>query len=242
MTKSKTLALTLGAVTIAAVSAIAAVGSGYSLFGRATYVMPGHLSNRAVQLTSDSYVTDPTNFWSGVDFGVAAGMKFSDIATLATDYNFTHNSCGGGSPRFQINVTTPTGGSANINVYIGPTGCAAGWTSSGNLVTSPTSVVDTTGTGISYFYGTFANAQTLYGSYPVTGIQLVADGGWAFADGIQTVLVDNVVINGNIYTFEPDSKDDCKNGGWQNFTSAPGPFKNQGQCVSYFASDGHGNH
>ncbi len=32
--------------------------------------------------------------------------------------------------------------------------------------------------------------------------------------------------------------DDCKDGGWQNFTSAPGPFKNQGQCVSHFASNG----
>jgi YVTN family beta-propeller protein len=30
-------------------------------------------------------------------------------------------------------------------------------------------------------------------------------------------------------------KDACKNGGWQNFTSPPGPFKNQGQCVSFFA-------
>jgi len=30
-------------------------------------------------------------------------------------------------------------------------------------------------------------------------------------------------------------KDDCKNGGWQSFPAPPGPFKNQGQCVSFFA-------
>jgi hypothetical protein len=36
------------------------------------------------------------------------------------------------------------------------------------------------------------------------------------------------------------TKDDCKGGGWQNFPSPPGPFKNQGQCVSYFAA-GKGN-
>ena len=47
-------------------------------------------------------------------------------------------------------------------------------------------------------------------------------------------------VNGTTYTYEPNSKDDCMNGGWQNFTSAPGPFKNQGQCVSFFAS-GKGN-
>jgi subtilisin family serine protease len=31
------------------------------------------------------------------------------------------------------------------------------------------------------------------------------------------------------------TKDDCKDGGWRNFISSPGPFENQGQCVSYFA-------
>ena len=33
------------------------------------------------------------------------------------------------------------------------------------------------------------------------------------------------------------SKDDCKNNGWKNMTN-PGPFKNQGDCVSYFATNG----
>jgi hypothetical protein len=40
------------------------------------------------------------------------------------------------------------------------------------------------------------------------------------------------------YNFEPfrtpTTKDDCKNGGWQNLRAADGSsFKNQGQCVSY---------
>jgi len=30
----------------------------------------------------------------------------------------------------------------------------------------------------------------------------------------------------------PTSKDDCKNGGWKNFTS-PHPFKNQGDCIQF---------
>jgi hypothetical protein len=37
-------------------------------------------------------------------------------------------------------------------------------------------------------------------------------------------------------TVNPGTKDDCKNGGWKNFICAPGPFRNQGQCVSHFAS------
>jgi hypothetical protein len=31
------------------------------------------------------------------------------------------------------------------------------------------------------------------------------------------------------------TKDGCKGEGWRNYISFPGPFKNQGQCVSYFA-------
>ena len=35
------------------------------------------------------------------------------------------------------------------------------------------------------------------------------------------------------------SKDQCKNGGWQNMQDANGnSFKNQGDCVSYFATGG----
>lgn len=37
---------------------------------------------------------------------------------------------------------------------------------------------------------------------------------------------------------EPTTKDECKKGGWQDFTD-PG-FKNQGQCVAFVASDGKG--
>jgi hypothetical protein len=32
----------------------------------------------------------------------------------------------------------------------------------------------------------------------------------------------------------PTTKDDCKGGGWENF----GVFKNQGDCVSYVATNG----
>ena len=34
------------------------------------------------------------------------------------------------------------------------------------------------------------------------------------------------------------TKDACKKGGWEEFADYPGPFRNQGECVSYFASDG----
>ena len=48
------------------------------------------------------------------------------------------------------------------------------------------------------------------------------------------------------YNFEPfrtpTTKDDCKNGGWQNLRDVNGaPFKNQGQCVSYVNHQNHGS-
>jgi hypothetical protein len=70
-------------------------------------------------------------------------------------------------------------------------------------------------------------------AHDVTDIFLVSDDG---PSGSQTVLIDNTDVNGTTYDYEFASKDDCKDGGWQNFTFAPGPFKNQGQCVSNFAN------
>jgi|SRR5579871_4903797 len=219
----------------------AMAAGGYSLFDGATYVSPGHNSNRAVQLTSNSSVPD-----SGINYSVPSGMTFADIKTLSTDYMFTAGSCGGGSPRFQINVL-----GKNAFVYIGPppnyTNCPQNvWVNTGNLAT-PTSFIDTSQLPGGTFYDTFASADAKYGSAVVTGIQLVADSGWAFPATGQVVQIDNTMINNTLYTYEQTSAEDCKDGGYKNFSTAPGPFKNQGQCVSYFNSNGNhgsdsGNH
>jgi hypothetical protein len=211
----------------------ALAAGGYTLFGDASLVSPGFNSPTAAQIRSDTTIAPN---YGGVDFSVPAGMTVANLKTLSTDYQFTASSCGVGSPRFQVNVTTPSNGTQNIFVYIGPppnyTGCPPNvWSNTGNL-TAATNLVDATQLG-GGFYEPYAAVQAAYGSYPITGIQVVVDSGYAVG-GVQTAQVDNVNINGTIYTFE--SKDSCKKGGWQNFTSAPGPFKNQGDCVSYFAS------
>jgi hypothetical protein len=237
MMNTKTLALTLGAVTIAAVSAIAAVGSGYTFFGSATYVMPGNASNRAVKLVADANA----GIYSGIDFAVASSLTIDGLNDLSTDSNFTAGSCAVGSPRFGITLAAYP--NSTIFVYIGPPpsymGCPPNtWTNIGNLLT-PASFVDTSQLPGGSFYDTWAAAQARYSGQQVTDIFLVSDNGpGAGGLGSQTVLIDNTDVNGTLYTYEPTSKDDCKNGGWQNFTFAPGPFKNQGQCVSYFTSNG----
>ena len=212
----------------------ASAASSYSLFGDADKVHPGNASNTAVQLRSASTGAG----YGGVDFSTPTGLTVPQLNALSTDYKFTDGSCGGGAPRFQINVD-----GKNIFVYMGPppnyTDCPANvWAATGNLLT-PASLVDTSQLPGGTFYDTWAAAQARYGTSLVTGIQLVTDAGWMF--GTQTVLVDNVTINGTTYTFEDgvlNSKDQCKDGGWMDFTSAPGPFKNQGDCVSFVATGG----
>jgi hypothetical protein len=209
-------------------SAVAAVGTGYSLFGQASYVSPGHNSNRAVKLIADAN----SGIYSGIDYSVPAGLTINNLNMLSTDYDFTAASCALGSPRFGIQLA---GVSGTIFVYIGPppnyTGCPPNvWTNTGNLLT-PASLVDDSQLPGGMFYDAWAAVQARYSGKTVTDIFLVSDNG---PSGSQTVLIDNTNVNGTTYDYESTSKDDCKDGGWQNFTFPPGPFKNQGQCVSYF--------
>ncbi|HYC79789.1 MAG TPA: hypothetical protein VEC17_02075 [Candidatus Binatia bacterium] len=215
----------------------------YSLFGEASYITPGNASNRAVRLVSDS---DPG--FAGIDYGVESGLTFAELTTLSTDYRFeADDSCGGGSPRFQVNVVDPTtGDEGSIFVYIGPppayTGCPpAVWTNTGDLLEG-VNPIDTSQLTGGMFYDPYGAAVLKYGDYEVTGIQLVADGGWFFLDGEQTVDIDNTLINTTLFTYEPsaqEGKELCKNGGWRLLVDDNGNgFKNQGDCVSYFASGG----
>lgn len=201
----------------------------YTLFGDARVATPGYQSPTSVELTSDPA---GENF-GGISFGVADGLTVADLDTLSTFYMFTEASCGGGSPRFQIRVTDgmTTG---NIFVYLGNapnyTECPQDvWLDSGNLVDG-TDLVDATQIG-GTFYQPWSSVETQFGTWEIESISLVADSSWFF-NGPQVVLVDNVDVDGTTYQFE--TADSCKGGGWQNFTAAPGPFRNQGQCVSHF--------
>ena len=52
-----------------------------------------------------------------------------------------------------------------------------------------------------------------------------------------TANLTDITVNGEVQVPTTQAaKDQCKNGGWQNFTSPA--FKNQGDCVSFFATGG----
>lgn len=211
----------------------------YSLFSDAEYVSPGNASGRAVHIASDPG-------FGGVNFPVEAGMTFADLDVLSTDYKFeTDDSCAGGSPRFQVKVDTGAG-VKNIFAYIGPhpnyTGCAPDvWTNTGDLLEAG-KTVDTSQLPGGTFYDAYADAVADFGALPVVSVQLVVDGSWAFGDNEQALDVDNTLVDTTLFTYEvpvPTSKDQCKKGGWQNFADDEGNvFKNQGDCVSFVASQG----
>lgn len=217
-------------------SALAAVGSGIALFALAsTAFAASTLFGGAVQENGGvTLVSSPTTPFSGISFDDATGQTVSELSSLGTSYNATDDTLGGGSPRFQIGVDT-TGDNVrdcSVFVYIGTApnfnDAAAGWQNTGNLLSSPDARFDLSQCG-GAFYSTYAQMIALVGDDTITGISLVVDGGWSQNDGEQTILVDNVSVNGNTYAFT--TKDDCKDGGWQQLG-----FRNQGQCVSSIQS------
>ncbi len=227
------LALVVPAIVIATSSTASAQAGDYSLFGSATKVSGGNPGTAAQMISNE------TDTFGGVDYEVPADTSFNELTNLSTDYKITAGDCAGGSPRFQLNIDDK-----NVFVYIGLfpnyTGCTLNsWVSTGNLTTSPDARFDTSQFAGGNFYSTYADAVTLLGSQTVTGVQLVTDAGWATVGGTQTVLADNTQINSTTYTYEPivtsPNKESCKNNGWRSMTN-PGPFKNQGDCVSYFAT------
>jgi len=161
-----------------------------------------------IKTVSDTSVpSTPSDDYGGVAFDDAIGTTFSSLTALSTDFNVTDDDCGGGSPRFYIRMDTngdnnPDG---NMFIYMGPipsfTGCTPNtWVNTGNLIGSVDARFDLTQFG-GPFYGTYANALALVGTGTIQRIGIVVDAGWAMPDQEQTVLFDNVVINGNTYNF-----------------------------------------
>lgn len=206
--------------------------STYRLLGAASYVMPGHESNLAVKLITNTYNGDSGDDFSAVDFYIPSTLTLADIHYLGFDYNFINGTCYRESPRFKISVDTPDGtGYVFVSRLNGAhyTNCPMdSWNTFANLGDQVDATLPGFGDNTS-----FDQINAIYGDMRVTGIQLIANMGWPAIEG-QAVLVDNVRINDNLYTFETSNKDACKKGGYKNFMFSSGPFRNQGECVSYF--------
>ena len=234
-----TYSVALAAATALVIAGIATAAH-YTLFGNASIVASGNPGN-AAQLVSS---LTGTPAYAGVDVSPTSPIAWSSLATLSSDFNVTDDSCGGGSPRFVLDVDTTGDNVADgdVSISFGPspsfTGCTTGWQSTGNLIgNNDAGRYDFSHLGGSPFT-TYSNAPAAVQNGKVVGIAVVVDGYWntsaSGGDNEQTVLVDNVTVNDHVTTFEavgPATADQCKKGGWQSFTSPA--FKNQGDCIQF---------
>jgi hypothetical protein len=184
----------------------------FQAFGSARLVSGGISPHeKAVDLTSDCtpltpapapFACDFTKLtFSGVAFIPKAPLTLADITTLSTDYNIGGSDCGGGSPRFEIDLDT----GKNIFVYIGPfpefTNCFYGWQNTGDVTKATDKRWDTSQLSAGTQQNTHANAVTLAGGAHITSISLVLDGGWITVRG-QDVTIDNFTINNKVLEAE----------------------------------------
>jgi hypothetical protein len=182
--------ITLAAMCVMVAFVPSAVAASGTLFGGAS------MSGNQVKLVSDLSNASTADDFSGINFTGTGVTTFSSLTTLATKYNVTDDGCGGGSPRFQLNID-----GKNVFVYLGPspsfTGCTLNTrVDSGNLIGNNDACrYDTSQIAPGTQCNTYAGTLALLGSHTVTGIQLVVDSGWFFADKEQTVLVCDIRIN-----------------------------------------------
>ena len=150
-----------------------------------------------------------TNAAAGADITGLEGQTFSSASfTLAS----AGGQCQGGSPRF--NVDTTTGffflGCNNVIPTMNADGSATYTFSAATIAGAGNQVPFPTGT--------------------IESIEIMID-----VQG--TADIADITVNGELQVpTTQDAKEQCKNGGWQDFTSPA--FKNQGDCVSHFATGG----
>jgi hypothetical protein len=195
--------------------------------GNATTVNPN-----AAQLTSVCYG------YGGVFVNFPGGTPLSQLSSLSTNYTMTQGTCGGGAPRFEVDLSS--GDFFLVNFGAQPFGgCSANTFSSTDAVANGAWSFDNGNT-----YMTYAQVEAAYGTQALADVAIIDDGGWSQGSPsfAQQALIQNWNVNGTVFfapPTTPTSKDQCKNGGWKNYTDANGTsFKNQGDCVSYVATGG----
>jgi hypothetical protein len=148
-------------------------------------------------LTSDFTDTSTTNDFGAVTFAVPAGTTFASLTTLSAEFKLTEGTCGGGSPRFDIQLAN----GQTVGVFFGPspnfTDCAQNtWLSTGNLIGNNDAGRYEIRPGTPSI--TYAQALAQVGSQQVTSISVAVDGGWKQTNKKQVAELRNVNINGQI--------------------------------------------
>jgi len=146
----------------------------------------------------------------------ARGLTLDLLTTLATQYNVQAGNCGGGSPRFTLDMVNPAGVHDTIQVYIGDLStvfqsCPTDAWTQDTSVADPSGNYATDAAGnrwdISHYctptypYATYSTAVTCANGLGLTisAIFVVTDGSWSSTagapGGTQTVLFRSIQVN-----------------------------------------------
>lgn len=161
---------------------------------------------------------------------VATDTLLVDAGEPSLDYTVTTGTI---PPAFQLVVDFNADGAAD-GILVGETAYGNDWWLSNGSAqfVKDGAPVQSGGSG-SYYHGTLDQWRGAFPDAVVTAFGFSLGSG-VLGDGIINALN----FAGTSYTFSAPvvltSKEDCKNGGWVTSTSPV--FKNQGDCVSFFAS------
>jgi len=153
-------------------------------------------------------------YWAAPDGAMSIDMSGADAGTLTQTFDTTIGNT--------YDVTfllsgNPAGPPAVKTLEVSATGGTTGMYS-----------VDTTGTDLTTMVWT-PQTYSFLATSATTTITFVSTTAGAYGPAI-----DDVTVTENV-----PAKGDCKNGGWQSMIDNAGnSFKNQGDCVSYFATKG----
>ena len=167
---------------------------------------------QGASLTSFGYLATGTFGYAGLKISVPGQpFTFANLTQLQTDYEMSWGNCGGGSPRWEIAVRTPTGQTLNIQVYLGP-GASANGDPCNDAMGTEVNTGNYIGTGscgdaalryddsLAWRIG----HEQLHGDerhvrqLPVVGISLVVDAGWSQPQNEQQMFVDQVQVGGTV--------------------------------------------
>lgn len=163
-------------------------------------------SGAAAEVAGAALLTS-NNFGFGVVGATfPAGTTFSELSSLSTDYALTQGVCGGGSPRYQIDLQPQ--GDANpadavsLYLYFGTPpfgGCTSGRHAEGEVIGGSAPQWFAFGGGANSNVAlTYAQALATYGNYELLDAQIAVDGGWS-QSGTQQVSITNWEIDGEVF-------------------------------------------
>jgi hypothetical protein len=168
---------------------------------------------------------DPDGSYAGVYYAVSS--LSGKLVGAVTNVSFTYSCTSalvcvtGGSPRLSIPIDTDGDGTWESFAFIDAANCGTGATSGTVNLACPVFF----GSTLYANWAAFAAANTTY--------RIATDAvSFVIADQPFEGTISNVRLGGEA-TFA-STKDECKNGGWEDLTRADGTdFNNQGDCIQY---------